>query len=87
MICFLKFWVSILVQVIWLENVEVNEHQVQENIYSSVVNSNLAFCAKRCVRTLLQKLKRNNSRFLNLRMPVDQQGMTFIIYPSITFTC
>ncbi|XP_030934376.1 homeobox-leucine zipper protein ROC2-like isoform X1 [Quercus lobata] len=66
-------------EVIWLENVEVNEHQVQENIYSSIINSNLAFCAKRCVRTLLQKLKRNNSRFLNLRMPVDQQARAYLL--------
>ncbi|XP_021279823.1 homeobox-leucine zipper protein MERISTEM L1-like [Herrania umbratica] len=45
-------------EIVWVENVEVDE--VSENIYSSVINSNLAFCAQRWISTLLRNLQRKN---------------------------
>lgn len=33
---------------------------MSENIYSSVINSNLAFCAQRWISTLLRILQREN---------------------------
>ncbi|KAK6259907.1 hypothetical protein SCA6_014381 [Theobroma cacao] len=45
-------------EIVWVENVEVDE--VSENIYSSVINSNLAFCAQRWISTLLRILQREN---------------------------
>lgn len=54
---------------------EVYEHQVQETMYSEIVNSKLAFCAKRWVGTLLQMFKRNDSKFFNVKMPLGWRGM------------
>ncbi|GLT72822.1 hypothetical protein SLA2020_447220 [Shorea laevis] len=66
-------------ELIWIENVEVHEHQVQETMYSEIVNSKLAFCAKRWVRTLLQKLNRNNSKFFNLKMPLEWRAHIYLL--------
>lgn len=62
-------------QVIWIESVEVDTCLDQNNIFLSMVNSNLAFCAKRWVSTFLQRLKRSVSSFTNLKIPVDHQGI------------
>ncbi|KAA8543416.1 hypothetical protein F0562_021089 [Nyssa sinensis] len=53
-------------EVIWIENNEV--YECQDNIYSASINSNLAFGARRWVNTLIWKLKRDISRFSDLKM-------------------
>ncbi|XAR61053.1 hypothetical protein NMG60_11034642 [Bertholletia excelsa] len=57
-------------EVIWIENIEVNEGQVQDNIFCAVMNSDLAFSAKRWVRTLLWQLKRHEIGIYNTRIEV-----------------
>ncbi|XP_062149386.1 homeobox-leucine zipper protein HDG3-like isoform X2 [Alnus glutinosa] len=66
-------------EVIWIENVEVYEHQVQETMYSEIVNSKLAFCAKRWVGTLLQMFKRNDSKFFNVKMPLGWRAHLYLL--------
>ncbi|KAK9281919.1 hypothetical protein L1049_004827 [Liquidambar formosana] len=61
-------------EVIWIENVETYQCQIQDNMYSTIISSDLAFCAKRWVSTLLQKLKREYSKFSNDKMQVDQRA-------------
>ncbi|KAM5563330.1 hypothetical protein ABKV19_018142 [Rosa sericea] len=56
-------------EVIWIENMEVQKCNVQDSIYSGVINSNLAFGAKRWISTLSTKEKRIESRFVTLRLP------------------
>ncbi|KAK9944998.1 hypothetical protein M0R45_010531 [Rubus argutus] len=61
-------------EVIWIENMEVQKCNVQDSIYSGVINSNLAFGAKRWISTLSTKEKRLESRFATFRMPTNFQG-------------
>ncbi|KAJ0052588.1 hypothetical protein Pint_01664 [Pistacia integerrima] len=66
-------------EVIWIESVEVETCLDQNNIFSTMVNSNLAFCAKRWVSTFLQRLKRNVSSFTNLKIQVDHQAQAIML--------
>lgn len=66
-------------QVIWIENMEVQKCNIQDSIYSGVINSNLAFGAKRWISTLSTKEKRLESRFVTLRMPMNFQGNAYIL--------
>ncbi|XP_044493553.1 homeobox-leucine zipper protein ROC2-like isoform X2 [Mangifera indica] len=66
-------------EVIWIESVEVDACLDQNNIFLSMVNSNLAFCAKRWVSTFLQRLKRSVSSFTNLKIPVDHQAQAVML--------
>lgn len=51
-------------QIIWIENVEVPVlSQFQDNIYSAIINSDVAFSAKRWVDAFLWNLKRYQSAF------------------------
>ncbi|WJZ90754.1 hypothetical protein VitviT2T_009879 [Vitis vinifera] len=51
-------------EIIWIENVEVPVlSQFQDNIYSAIINSDVAFSAKRWVDAFLWNLKRYQSAF------------------------
>ncbi|XWS36489.1 hypothetical protein CRYUN_Cryun20dG0089400 [Craigia yunnanensis] len=63
--------------IIWVENVEVNE--TGDNIYSSIINSNLAFCANRWISTLLSKLRRDRSTFIDVKMDVHARAGFFLL--------
>ncbi|KAI8574360.1 hypothetical protein RHMOL_Rhmol01G0347900 [Rhododendron molle] len=66
-------------QVIWIENVEIPEVQSKDGIYLGLINSNLAFSAKRWVDALIWKIKRNFSRFSKVKMKVNQRAPTHLL--------
>ncbi|KAK8494000.1 hypothetical protein V6N11_037538 [Hibiscus sabdariffa] len=59
-------------EIIWIENVEVEE--TRETMYSSIINSNLAYNADRWISTLLWKLKRDRSSFADLKIDVHPRA-------------
>ncbi|KAG5567383.1 hypothetical protein RHGRI_002812 [Rhododendron griersonianum] len=66
-------------QVIWIENVEIPEVQSKDGIYLGLINSNLAFSAKRWVDALIWKIKRNLSRFSKVKMKVNQRAAPHLL--------
>ena len=62
-------------QIIWIENVEVPDVPSEDGTQSEITNSNLAFSAKCWVDTLIWSWKRIESRFYNIKMPVNQEGL------------
>ncbi|KAE8686112.1 putative Protodermal factor 2 [Hibiscus syriacus] len=59
------------------ENVEVDE--TRENIYSSIINSNVAYGAERSTNTLLWNLKREKSSFADLKIVVHPRAGSFLL--------
>ncbi|KAA8550708.1 hypothetical protein F0562_002392 [Nyssa sinensis] len=66
-------------QVIWIENVLVYEYDLKNGMDYGMISSNLAFSAKHWVGALIWKLKRNDSRFINVKMKVDQCAHTTLL--------
>ncbi|TYG62672.1 hypothetical protein ES288_D07G250400v1 [Gossypium darwinii] len=66
-----------LKQIIWIENVEVDE--TRENLYSTIIGSNLAYGAHRWVTTLLWNLKRDKSSFSDLKIDVHPGAGSFLL--------
>ncbi|KAK8506147.1 hypothetical protein V6N11_059842 [Hibiscus sabdariffa] len=64
-------------EIIWIENVEVEE--TRETMYSSIINSNLAYNADRWISTLLWKLKRDRSCFPGLKIDVHPRAGSFLL--------
>ncbi|KAK8982360.1 hypothetical protein V6N11_037531 [Hibiscus sabdariffa] len=64
-------------EIIWIENVEVEE--TRETMYSSIINSNLAYNADRWISTLLWKLKRDRSSFADLKIDVHPRAGSFLL--------
>nr|XP_011458039.1 PREDICTED: homeobox-leucine zipper protein MERISTEM L1-like isoform X1 [Fragaria vesca subsp. vesca] len=56
-------------EVIWIENMEIHNYNVEDSIYSGV-NSNLAFDAKHWISMLLTKEKRIQSKFVTVKLPI-----------------
>ncbi|PSS14053.1 Homeobox-leucine zipper protein, partial [Actinidia chinensis var. chinensis] len=66
-------------QIIWIENVEVPDVPSEDGTQSEITNSNLAFSAKCWVDTLIWSWKRIESRFYNIKMPVNQEAGTHLL--------
>ncbi|KAK9039205.1 hypothetical protein V6N11_024039 [Hibiscus sabdariffa] len=64
-------------EIIWIENVEVDE--TRENIYSSIIDSNIAYGAHRSISTLLWNLKREKSSFADLKINVHPRAGSFLL--------
>ncbi|TYH11224.1 hypothetical protein ES288_A07G241200v1 [Gossypium darwinii] len=64
-------------EIIWIENVEVDE--TRENLYSTIIGSNLAYGAHRWVTTLLWNLKRDKSSFSDLKIDVHPGAGSFLL--------
>ncbi|XVE77975.1 hypothetical protein DITRI_Ditri13aG0107100 [Diplodiscus trichospermus] len=64
-------------EIICIENVEVDE--TRENMYSSFINSNLAFCANRWISTLLWNLRRERSAFIDVKMDVHKRAGSYLL--------
>ncbi|XVF32331.1 hypothetical protein REPUB_Repub17cG0072600 [Reevesia pubescens] len=64
-------------EIICVENMEV--YEPKDNIYSSITNSNLAFCANRWISTLLWNLNRDSSRFVDVKMDVHGRAGSFLL--------
>ncbi|XP_057964205.1 homeobox-leucine zipper protein PROTODERMAL FACTOR 2-like isoform X2 [Malania oleifera] len=58
-------------EIIWIENMLASMNPTKNNIYSNIICSNLAFCAKNWVSTLLWKLKRSRSLFREIKTNIQ----------------
>ncbi|XP_021281083.1 homeobox-leucine zipper protein PROTODERMAL FACTOR 2-like [Herrania umbratica] len=64
-------------EIIYVENVEVDEPR--ENMYSSKTSSNFALCANHWISTLLWKLRRDKSTFIDVKIDLHYSAGDYLL--------